>query len=165
MTEKSCGSCTMCCKLLGIKELQKPVMQWCGYCNKGKGCGIYADRPPSCAEYECAYLMAFDQGVTPPLAMRPDKSKVVISPGMGTHNDGHEMVAVHVDPGYPNAWRDEPVIGLLQSMALSGARVIIASAPGNRKTMLVPMGPNTVGARPITMSDPDADGVQWLTEG
>lgn len=159
---KSCGTCTMCCKLLGIKELAKPIMEWCEHCDKGKGCKVYAERPPSCREYECFWLQTFDEGITPPMNLRPDKSKVVISTGMGATPDGQDMVAVHVDPSYPKAWQNEPVLSVLQSMALQGARVIIASSKGNTKTMMVKIGPSTVGMKTIVMSDPDENGVQWL---
>jgi hypothetical protein len=40
----------MCCKVLGITELQKPVGKWCPHCDIGKGCKIYESRPKN-AEY------------------------------------------------------------------------------------------------------------------
>lgn len=52
-----CGDCSLCCKLLGIKELDKPKLQWCSHCSPGNGCKIYQDRPQSCREFECMWLM------------------------------------------------------------------------------------------------------------
>ncbi len=161
--EGSCGTCTMCCKLLGIKELEKKPGEWCGHCAVGKGCKIYHDRPPSCREYQCAYLMGFDQGIIPPLAMRPDKSRVVISPGMGTANDGTEIVTVHVDPGFRDNWKKEPVYGMLVRLALSGAKIVIGWDTGPTKKVMEATGPQTVGFRTVNMSAPDKDGKQWVT--
>ena len=55
---KTCGSCTLCCKVVGIAELKKPADVWCGHCNKAKGCRIYDTRPQVCRKYStenCEY--------------------------------------------------------------------------------------------------------------
>ena len=39
--------CTACCKILKIRELNKPANTWCKHCNIGVGCGIYDSRPES----------------------------------------------------------------------------------------------------------------------
>ena len=44
MANRDCGSCSLCCKILGIAALDKPVGQWCPNCVQGQGCAIYADR-------------------------------------------------------------------------------------------------------------------------
>ncbi len=49
----------MCCKTHGVIELQKPAGQWCGNCKIGKGCNIYEERPGSCHDFVCAWLMGF----------------------------------------------------------------------------------------------------------
>lgn len=72
--EKSCGSCTACCKAIGVKELNKPMGEQCGFCNPGKGCSIYETRPQSCQDYKCQWLM--DPKL--PDYMRPDRIKVII---------------------------------------------------------------------------------------
>ena len=57
MTERKCGSCSLCCKLLAVTELDKPLGKWCEHCKPGRGgCGIYDNRPESCREYECHWL-------------------------------------------------------------------------------------------------------------
>ena len=54
---RSCGSCSLCCKLLVIDELDKPPDTWCPHCKPGRGgCSIYADRPPSCRLFRCGWL-------------------------------------------------------------------------------------------------------------
>lgn len=102
-----CGSCTMCCKIMGVQELSKPEDTWCSACAKGKGCTIYESRPHSCREFECLWLWTQKQNLTDegfePLdeSMRPDRSKVVLD----FTTDMTTMLA-HVDPGYPNAYRE-----------------------------------------------------------
>ena len=52
--ERSCGSCSMCCKFFSIPEVNKHPNEWCQHCRPGKGgCAIYADRPKVCSEFEC----------------------------------------------------------------------------------------------------------------
>ena len=43
--ERTCGDCTLCCKVMAIEELAKPVGTWCPHCKPGRGCRIYPDRP------------------------------------------------------------------------------------------------------------------------
>ena len=52
---KECGTCTMCCKVMGIKAIAKPPGVWCKECIPGKGCGIYETRPEACRTFYCAY--------------------------------------------------------------------------------------------------------------
>jgi len=47
---------------------------------------------------------------------RPTKAKMVLSPGA----DGKRMT-VHVDPAFPNAWREEPYHGTLRKLAREAA--------------------------------------------
>jgi len=95
---KECGSCTMCCKLLGIPEIQKPANQWCENCNVGKGCQIYQNRPFSCHQFDCLWLQL--DGI--PEEFRPDKTQVVLS--LTDHYD--EDIVAYCDPGTPDNWRN-----------------------------------------------------------
>ena len=53
---RSCGTCTLCCKLLQVPEVEKPLGEWCRHCDKGVGCTIYAERPQRCRDFFCGYL-------------------------------------------------------------------------------------------------------------
>ena len=76
-TRRACGPCTLCCKLpvidwptdppVGRAPLVKPGATWCVYCDQGRGCTIYPDRPLSCAGFQCLWLMDLM-----PEALRPD---------------------------------------------------------------------------------------------
>jgi hypothetical protein len=59
---RSCRDCSLCCKVYPIKEYQKPAQVMCQHCVLGKGCGIYATRPPSLPLFTCAWLVSEDVG-------------------------------------------------------------------------------------------------------
>ena len=50
---RSCGDCTLCCKLVPVPALQKEGYEWCKHCAIGEGCKIYKDRPLDCQAFEC----------------------------------------------------------------------------------------------------------------
>lgn len=72
---KSCGECSLCCKLMGIDELSKPLGVWCQHAAPGCGCRIYSDRPESCRAFECAWLKEPEW----PDELRPDRAGVIFT--------------------------------------------------------------------------------------
>jgi len=52
--------------------------------------------------------------------MRPDKIHVFFT-GLGDF----EGVGVHVDPAYPDAWREEPVADLLRHLKGRGLKILV----------------------------------------
>jgi hypothetical protein len=102
---RSCGSCTLCCKVMGIEELSKPIGQWCQHCSPGTGCKIHESRPNECREFYCAYLVAPHLGEE----WKPDRSKMVLM----IDQDGLRMVA-HVDSQRPSVWKSEPYYSQLK---------------------------------------------------
>ena len=150
----SCGSCTACCRAYAIPELEKPAGKWCEHCAIGKGCKIYEARPKMCLEYECLWLHS--QGREDPREqmvpeMRPDKCKVIFS--MTT--DQHIIVAFTAT-GYPDAWKKEPARALINKLLLSNYRVVVGNPTSKQKLML-----DKFGAKEITLSEPDENGMQW----
>lgn len=71
---RECGDCTLCCKLLGVKELNKPAHEWCKHCDIGKGCRIYTQRPNECQNFTCMWWA----GMTPE-ELKPDKVHAVFT--------------------------------------------------------------------------------------
>jgi hypothetical protein len=71
---KTCGGCTLCCKIAKVPELNKPSNQWCQHCAIGVGCRTYDDRPKVCSEFTCHWL-ASDM----PDEERPDRVGFYIS--------------------------------------------------------------------------------------
>ena len=128
---RNCDGCTMCCKIFGIPELEKPRHRWCSHCTVGVGCRIYDRRPPSCREFVCGYLV--DGRV--PEHWKPSKSRMVLT----TEDDGRRLV-IHVDTGRPDAWRKAPYYAEIKQMALTAAR--------NRHQVIVWQGPNAIAILP-----------------
>jgi uncharacterized cysteine cluster protein YcgN (CxxCxxCC family) len=112
---RSCGECSLCCKLPYIEHpsLNKPAAVWCRHCKPGKGgCTIYDTRPSPCRDFLCYWL------ALPELSdeWRPNVCKLVVC----GEADGNR-IAVHVDPGSPDRWREEPYYSQLKAWAEIGA--------------------------------------------
>jgi hypothetical protein len=143
--ERSCGTCTLCCKVLGVLALQKPEGTWCQHCITGRGCGIYETRPEECRSFGCLWLS--DPNF--PAALKPERSKVVFFLA-----DGGAQVGAMVDPGQPNAWRAPEIYGLLKRMAglaVPLGRQIVVHVKGQMTAIMpdrdVPLGPFQPGKR------------------
>ena len=108
-TEKRCGECTLCCKVMAIETLSKPAGGWCGHCKPGHGCLIHAERPDECRDFACLWLT--DARLGP--EWKPNRAKLVLT----TSEDGIE---VRCDPGFPDAWRKEPYRNQIRQWAASG---------------------------------------------
>ena len=89
----------MCCKIMGIPELDKPPWAWCKHCNIGVGCKIYEDRPKVCRNFYCRYLLHDQLGEH----WKPSVSKIVL-----TFDTPSRTLAIRVDPSRIHAWRREP---------------------------------------------------------
>jgi hypothetical protein len=141
---RQCGGCTLCCKVLGIEELAKPAGAWCPHCTPGRGCGIYDRRPGECRTFSCSWLL--DSSF--PESWRPDRSKLVFYPDQGTRN-----IAVHVDPGTPDAWRREPYNSWLRNKAAQGLNIgaSVLVSVGRNATLVLPQGERFVG--PVSAGD------------
>ena len=150
----ACGTCTMCCKLMGIPELKKKPTKWCGHCDIGHGCKIYEERPTSCHEFECYYRMVPNL----PISMRPDKAKVLIAPTTNSR-----VISVHCDPGYPDAWQKEPFYSHLKAIVEDGTVAVVSNSLGTKKIALRRTGPGIISKQTIEMSEPDENGMQWYT--
>lgn len=129
---KSCGPCTLCCKVMGVSELEKPAGTQCGHCRPGRGCGIYEARPQGCRVFECVWLMDPEM----PHRFRPDQTKVVLDQDHG----GRRLLA-RCDPANPLAWKRQPIYGALKGYAADhwgpGGRIVMAVA-GRRAWLLTP---------------------------
>ena len=125
---RACEGCTLCCKLLPVRALEKPAFKWCTHCSPSVGCNIYADRPGQCAAFKCVFLLDLDL----PEEWRPSKSKLVLA--VEPSGGGLE---VYVEPGRPHAWREEPYVSGLRQVALRMERAFVTIYVGNRATVLV----------------------------
>jgi hypothetical protein len=117
VSEKNCGSCTQCCRLLHVPELDKPAWVNCPNCALGVGCKIYSERPQSCRDFVCGWLSIPDMGPD----LKPDRCHVMLY-----QSDAYTMVA-NVDPDWPEAWRAPNVISFLHRLAraLGDTRIVL----------------------------------------
>ena len=115
-----CDGCTACCKVLKIRELDKPAHTWCKHCRIGVGCGIYESRPESCRIYECVWLQTQRGGRPLAPELRPDVSRVV----MGVANGGDDLV-LYVSPDRPDAWKHGAMAELVAEMQAKGFTVLV----------------------------------------
>lgn len=133
---RSCGTCSLCCKVLKIDWLEPPKSggKWCSHCMPGAGCKIWEQRPSGCAEYYCMWRR------NPALGdeWRPDKAGFLIN-----LEAEHMPYSVSVDPGRADSWRKEPYYSGLKRAAISALE--------HQKVLLV-----IVGARHWIML-PDSD--------
>jgi uncharacterized protein len=128
--ENACGTCTMCCKVMEIPELKKPRGRWCAHCEAGSGCTVYADRPDRCRDFKCVWLMAREAGNAMPDAMRPDRSKVVLSWTMPGRVKEPGILA-HVDPGFPKA-AERGLVKRYLDGAYERGRIVVIEVGGKR---------------------------------
>ncbi|QOZ26500.1 MULTISPECIES: YkgJ family cysteine cluster protein [Bradyrhizobium] len=113
-TVRQCGTCTLCCKVLEVTDLGKPVNTACKHIMSGGGCEIYAQRPRQCRTFSCAWLQGhFDDD------WFPEKSGIVPHFGMDTLN-------IQVDIENPDRWREEPYYSKIVELSLNGIRMTAA---------------------------------------
>lgn len=124
MIQRTCGGCTLCCKVMAVDELGKPARAWCPHCRIGQGCGIYETRPKSCIDFRCAWLAGIGAD-----NLRPDKSKVVIAQSRETN------MVVHVDPGSPDAWRRPAAKQLINKAIREGFEVFVKVGPDSTRIL------------------------------
>ena len=106
MAENACQGCDLCCDLLSVPALRKGRNVACRHIGPAPvgGCTIYRKRPRACGGFECIWLEsqrrtdAWKMGPD----MRPDQSHVVMGP---PRLPDRKRLYVHVDPRYPDAWR------------------------------------------------------------
>jgi hypothetical protein len=129
---RTCGTCTLCCKLMGIVELEKRPGAWCGHCDKGRGCTIYARRPPTCRDFSCMWLANPE---TMGEELRPDRCRVVI-----VADAAHPNIVCHVDPGRPGAMAMPALQQLLARVHRHGKDVLVSRGLGLAMVVLTKDG-------------------------
>jgi hypothetical protein len=144
---RTCGTCSLCCKLIHVEELKKPANQWCPHCLKSGGCGIYDTRPNVCRDWNCEWVSTPEV----PDEWQPLRSKMVM---IYLRDGGATKLVVHVDSGSPLAWKNEPYYSQLKRWAqkLIEQGGIVNVYVRNRVIAILPdkdvdLGPMTFGDR------------------
>jgi hypothetical protein len=129
---RSCKGCTLCCKVLGVAELEKPRATWCKHCDVKAGCKIHGAHPAECRDFHCGYLTnaMLDE------RWAPTRSKMVLA-----YDEVHApRLSVHVDPARPDAWRKEPYYSQIKRWAVAAA--------AHRGQVIVWQGQSTIAVLP-----------------
>jgi hypothetical protein len=130
---RKCGGCTLCCKLLPVRELDKEAGERCRHQRAGKGCAVYRrpGMPASCHFWTCRWLTGDDTGEL----HRPDRSRYVIDvmPDFVTCVDDItgrrwtiEVVQIWCDPKAREAWRrDQALLDYIERRGKEGKAAIV----------------------------------------
>lgn len=128
---RQCGGCTLCCKLLPVRELNKGAGERCRHQGVGK-CRVYhrPQMPRSCELWNCRWLV---DPATEKLR-RPDRTHYVIDlmPDLIrlTHNvtgavQEMEVFQVWVDPAFRDAWHDPALMAYAERQAEAGIAMLV----------------------------------------
>jgi hypothetical protein len=129
---RGCGPCRACCVVLGFDArpgeapFTKPAGVACPHLCP-TGCGIYAERPPVCARFQCAWL----QTPSLPASLRPDRCGVLFAMNDNLLGEGYAVYAYELRPGASDR---EPASWLLREVARQ-ATVILVRADGRREVL------------------------------
>ena len=161
VAHRSCGSCGLCCKLLAITELDKPINVWCTHYRQGAGCTIYEQRPEGCRGFYCSWRRRGDLGDE----WFPARSRIILY----SDETGQRLFA-HVDPGFPGAWRAEPYYSQLKrwSQQVAQGRQVLVRI-GERMIAVLPtreidLGVIRTGDVIRTYPVETANGVEYFAE-
>ena len=107
---RECGTCNLCCDILEVAAVDKPVNQLCRHWQTGTGCSIYERRPQMCRSFRCAWHQGHLDD-----SWFPVNSRIVL-------HFSQDAVNVQVDPEFPDRWREEPYFSKLVEWSLQGIR-------------------------------------------
>lgn len=87
--KRECGTCTACCSTMIVPELNKGAHRKCQHANEG--CVIYEQRPPTCADWDCLWVLGHFRDRD-----RPDKTGYVswVMPTEQVRSWEHPVVAM-----------------------------------------------------------------------
>lgn len=145
MIRRDCGSCNLCCTLLGVPDIGKPMGMTCWCTGLHGGCSRQNEKPliaadlsidtsdpakdqslAACAQFSCVWLESqFHPDETKVMSrmLRPDICHVVMGP---VDKDNSMLLHVHVDPENPNAWREGMIQDHLQQILRLGGEISLS---------------------------------------
>ena len=109
---RTCGDCTLCCKVMAVNSMSKPRGAWCRNCTK-RSCAIYDERPDDCRQFNCVWLKV----ETLPNELRPDKCGFVL-----TTTERNDTVQVNIDK--TSTRLDHRLPGAIQHFLSLGLRAV-----------------------------------------
>lgn len=143
MTERQCGECQLCCRVLPVRELGKGAHDRCVHQKFMKGCNNYAHRPMSCRLWNCRWLVNDDaDGMK-----RPDRAGYVIDimpdfitlrPHDGSPDNQVQVVQIWADAKRPMAYRDPALLAWLERKYEANASLGLVRFDSKRAVLLIP---------------------------
>lgn len=127
---RQCGTCTLCCKLMPVEEIDKKANTRCKHQTFAKGCKVYStpSMPSSCKMWNCRWIVSDDTADLP----RPDRAHYVIdmvpdfiTVGQHDANTRVDVVVVWVDRAFPDAHRDPNLRAYLARRGEEGYAALI----------------------------------------
>jgi uncharacterized protein len=121
-----CGSCSLCCYLMAVPDLNKPACVWCQHAERPHGgCRVYDtdEKPQACSDFACLWLVSQSRAREERFAygLRPDRCRVMFHDAR--NEDEPNTLYVHVDPAHPGAWRWEPILNHINAVISRGCKV------------------------------------------
>ena len=127
--QNQCGSCTLCCEILPIPEIQKPENVLCQNCTKNSGCNIYSSRPKSCIDFKCLFI---ETDMVEEL--RPNKCNIIFEKITETIYLGTRQ-----KDNLEN-WNTVPVKNYMKSLNEKGISIILSSFTHSPKLFILTNG-------------------------
>lgn len=112
---RSCGTCSLCCTVMGVEELQKPRDTKCVHLTTLGRCNCYSTRPASCAGFNCLWL----QGLLPK-ELQPERCRAV-----AMTNSLGDMVVFQIHPKDRGAHLRGHLAHTIEKLASGGIPVIV----------------------------------------
>lgn len=124
---QGCGSCSLCCTLLGVPDIGKAPRMRCWHTTVHGGCAVHGQKASdpklmACEQFECVWLASQKRPDAMPRSMRPDQSHVVLGP---QDKSDPTLLYIQVDPGNPQAWKQGEMGEYIQQILDRGAKVEI----------------------------------------
>lgn len=156
MTERTCGGCTACCRVLPVVEVGTKGYQPCPHLRgvlerAGPGCGIYENRPPSCRVWRCGWLENADWEDE----LRPDRCGFIVDEVLDMIRlDGVELPAAQIWalPGHEEAYREQPALAVIAAILHTQGLAVLWRVQGHLARGFA-LGPDGK----IGISDPTPD--------
>ena len=146
VTGRSCAGCSLCCKLVSVREIGKPKNVWCPHAEPARArCSIYDARTQSCVKWSCSWLV--DDSL--PDELQPHRSHVIFDILPDIIRAGgvtHPVAQLWVDPAYPAAHREPPVRAMIERIASVHDMPVLAR----------------IGTRGLLIVAPSLNGGTWL---
>lgn len=98
-SSRACGGCSLCCTVMEVRELGKPVFSPCANLAHGGGCGVWGDHPGACQAFAC--LWRGSDSLLPPDLFPGDCGFML---ALDTTETWPTVVKVCADPLRPDAW-------------------------------------------------------------